>query len=55
MIMNVLNAVAQFSLLIKHIQSGLRQAKSEGKILGRPPRHSAKNISKACVTILEKK
>jgi putative DNA-invertase from lambdoid prophage Rac len=39
MTMNVLNAVAQFErdLLIERTQSGLRRAKSEGKILGRRP------------------
>ena len=38
MTMQVLNAVAQFErdLLIERTQSGLRRAKSEGKILGRP-------------------
>ena len=38
MTMQVLNAVAQFErdLLIERTQSGLRLAKSEGKILGRP-------------------
>ena len=38
MTMNVLNAVAQFErdLLIERTQSGLRRAKAEGKILGRP-------------------
>ena len=40
MTMNVINAVAQFErdLLIERTQSGLRRAKSEGKILGRPAR-----------------
>lgn len=39
MTMNVLNAVAQFErdLLIERTQSGLRRAKSEGKVLGRRP------------------
>ncbi|EEE48198.1 Putative DNA-invertase (plasmid) [Labrenzia sp. THAF191b] len=39
MSMNVLNAVAQFErdLLIERTQSGLRRAKSEGKVLGRRP------------------
>ena len=39
MTMNVLNAVAQFErdLLIERMQSGLRRAKSEGKVLGRRP------------------
>ena len=39
MTMNVLNAVAQFErdLLVERTQSGLRRAKSEGKVLGRPP------------------
>jgi len=39
MTMNVLNAVAQFErdLLIERTQAGLRRARSEGKILGRPP------------------
>ncbi|WP_413990778.1 recombinase family protein [Labrys okinawensis] len=38
MTMQVLNAVAQFErdLLIERTQSGLKRAKSEGKILGRP-------------------
>ena len=38
MTMNVLNAVAQFErdLLIERTQSGLKRAKSEGKVLGRP-------------------
>ena len=38
MTMQVLNAVAQLErdLLIERTQSGLRRAKSEGKILGRP-------------------
>lgn len=38
MTMNVLNAVAQFErdLLIERTQSGLRRARSEGKVLGRP-------------------
>jgi putative DNA-invertase from lambdoid prophage Rac len=37
--MGVINAVAQFErdLLIERTQSGLARAKSEGKILGRPP------------------
>ena len=37
--MNVINAVAEFErdLLIERTQSGLRRAKEEGKILGRPP------------------
>lgn len=40
MTMNVINAVAQFErdLLIERTQSGLKRAKSEGKILGRPAR-----------------
>ncbi|UXN58744.1 recombinase family protein [Phyllobacterium zundukense] len=44
MTMNVLNAVAQFErdLLIERTQSGLKRAKSEGKILGRPSRLSEK-------------
>jgi hypothetical protein len=38
MTMQVLNAVAQFErdLLIERTQSGLRRAKSEGKVLGHP-------------------
>lgn len=38
MTMNVLNAVAQFErdLLIERTQSGLRRARSGGKVLGRP-------------------
>lgn len=38
MTMHVLNAVAQFErdLLIERTQSGLKRARSEGKILGRP-------------------
>lgn len=37
--MGVINAVAQFErdLLIERTQAGLARAKSEGKILGRPP------------------
>lgn len=44
MTMNVLNAVAQFKrdLLIKRAQSGLKRAKSEGKVLGRPSTLSQK-------------
>ncbi|WP_029062862.1 recombinase family protein [Labrenzia sp. DG1229] len=39
MTMNVLNAVAQFErdLLVERTQSGLKRAKSEGKVLGRRP------------------
>ena len=44
--MKVLNAVAQFErdLLIERTQSGLKRAKAEGKILGRPinPEREAK-------------
>ncbi|KOF12404.1 resolvase [Ensifer adhaerens] len=44
MTMNVLNAVAQFErdLLIERTQSGLKRAKSEGKLLGRPSTLSEK-------------
>lgn len=44
MTMNVLNAVAQFErdLLIERTQSGLKRAKSEGKVLGRPSTLSEK-------------
>ncbi|PWE54155.1 resolvase [Metarhizobium album] len=44
MTMQVLNAVAQFErdLLIERTQSGLKRAKSEGKILGRPSTLSEK-------------
>ncbi|PWE58172.1 resolvase [Metarhizobium album] len=40
MTMQLLNAVAQFErdLLIERTQSGLRRARAEGQILGRPPR-----------------
>jgi putative DNA-invertase from lambdoid prophage Rac len=36
--MAVINAVAQFKrdLLIKHTQSGLKRAKAEGAVFGRP-------------------
>lgn len=44
MTMNVLNAVAQFErdLLIERTQSGLKRAKADGKMLGRPPTLSEK-------------
>lgn len=44
MTMNVINAVAQFErdLLIERTQSGLARAKADGRILGRPPRLSAR-------------
>jgi len=44
MTMNVINAVAQFErdLLIERTQAGLKRAKSEGKILGRPSQLSQK-------------
>src|SRR3954447_15755275 len=37
--MNVINAVAEFErdLLIERTQAGLSRAKTEGKVLGRPP------------------
>ncbi|RLQ85276.1 recombinase family protein [Notoacmeibacter ruber] len=43
MTMGVINAVAEFErdLLIERTQAGLVRAKSEGKILGRPPRLTA--------------
>jgi len=44
MTMYVLNAVAQFErdLLIERTQAGLNRARSEGKILGRPPTFTEK-------------
>jgi DNA invertase Pin-like site-specific DNA recombinase len=40
--LNMLAAIAEMErdLLIERIQSGLSRAKSEGKILGRPPKTS---------------
>lgn len=50
MTMNVLNAVAQFErdLLIERTQSGLKRARSAGKILGRPPVLSAQQKQAVC-------
>ena len=48
--MGVINAVAQFErdLLIERTQAGLARAKSEGKILGRPPGLSPKQREYVC-------
>ena len=53
MTMNVLNAVAQFErdLLIERTQSGLKRAKAEGKILGRPSILSEKKKQDARVEL----
>lgn len=53
MTMNVLNAVAQFErdLLIERTQSGLKRAKAEGKILGRPSILSEKQKQEALVEL----
>lgn len=42
MTMSVINAMAEFErdLLVERTQSGLKRAKLEGKILGRPPAHN---------------
>ncbi|HCG0238993.1 TPA: recombinase family protein [Pseudomonas aeruginosa] len=42
MTMSVISAVAEFErdLLIERTQAGLRRAKAEGKLLGRPPAHA---------------
>lgn len=53
MTMNVLNAVAQFErdLLIERTQSGLKRAKAEGRILGRPSILSEKQKQDARVEL----
>jgi putative DNA-invertase from lambdoid prophage Rac len=53
MTMNVLNAVAQFErdLLIERTQSGLKRAKAEGRILGRPSILSEKQKQEARVEL----
>ena len=52
MTMNMLNAVAQFErdLLIERTQSGLKRAKSEGR-LSVAPRPSAKSRNRTCARI----
>ena len=51
--MSVINAVAEFErdLLIERTQAGLKRAKAEGKVLGRPAALSAEQ----CVEILAKR
>lgn len=48
--MGVINAVAQFErdLLIERTQAGLARAKSEGKVLGRPPALSGEQQDLVC-------
>ena len=53
MTMSVINAVAEFErdLLIERTQAGLKRAKAEGKVLGRPAALSAEQ----CAEILSKR